>query len=454
MDWATGYIHASPPMRPLASPSYSDSLYRSSHFALDPLLDHFQRSRHKEKSHALITSIIRRLSIIALLLGIALFALRWHGGRAVTADRTLHCFFLLDRSGSMSSLSTSVVRGFNDYVSQQQQQPGTMLLTLVQFDDRQPFEVIHDAQDIRKVCPTIVQPPPHMGEVTSEGACAVLLTTVDTCPTRWGNQFSQVAHKNLLRAIIDLIVEAYKRDNWGGKEAIVEADDDDSNSKLGNAVPAAQIGLSAEDWDKSLELQSFLDNPFQIKQSIEHKDYTTGSQALYLICDLIKGCSDDKSLTIKLHPTSPKLDDRTRRTEVRTADQLHDVISKGRTIIDDQLNGRFFGERPSNTRLAQIYMSKQCSAEKWFPGGWHGTARAVYLRMLRAAVSIAGLHELSPQKKSNVQRQLLPSQMQSQQHEPFSELAPPSVPLSKKLRAAGFEASREETSPYTAADDA
>lgn len=49
-----------------------------------------------------------------------------------------------------------------------------MLLTLVQFDDRQPFEVIHDAQDIRKVCPTIVQPSPHVGEVTSEGACAVV----------------------------------------------------------------------------------------------------------------------------------------------------------------------------------------------------------------------------------------------------------------------------------------
>lgn len=118
-------------MRPLASPAYSDSLYRSSHFALDPLLDHFQRSRHKEKSHALINSIIRRLSIIALLLGIALFALRWHGGRAVTADRTLHCFFLLDRSGSMSSLSTSVVRGVCRHTDLFQNQSITFVLFLL-----------------------------------------------------------------------------------------------------------------------------------------------------------------------------------------------------------------------------------------------------------------------------------------------------------------------------------
>lgn len=111
-----------------------------------------------------------------------------------------------------------------------------------------------------------------------------VLTTVDTCTTRWGNQFRQIERNNVLRPVIDPVVEAYKRDNRGKKDAIVEADDSNPTSRLGKAVPASALGLSADVWDKSLEMEAFLDHPFQIKDSIEHKGYVTGSTSLFLLC--------------------------------------------------------------------------------------------------------------------------------------------------------------------------
>ena len=49
----------------------------------------------------------------------------------------------------------------------------------------------------------------------------------------------------------------------------------DKPSRLGKPVPVTSIGLSGEDWDRSLELEAFLDHPYQIKESIEHKGRAT-----------------------------------------------------------------------------------------------------------------------------------------------------------------------------------
>jgi hypothetical protein len=116
-----------------------------------------------------------------------------------------------------------------------------------------------------------------------------VLTTVDTMPTRWGNQFSHISRDNTLRPVIDPVIDTYKRENRHKKDAIVEQDDSDPASKLGKAVPATQLGLSADDWDNSLELEAFLDHPFQIKETIEFKGYCTGAQALFLVYDLGRG---------------------------------------------------------------------------------------------------------------------------------------------------------------------
>ena len=43
---------------------------------------------------------------------------------------------LLDRSGSMESMREETVAGFNTFLNQQKQEPGTASLTLIQFDNR------------------------------------------------------------------------------------------------------------------------------------------------------------------------------------------------------------------------------------------------------------------------------------------------------------------------------
>ena len=101
-----------------------------------------------------------------------------------------------------------------------------------------------------------------------------------------------------------------------------------------------------------------MDHPYQIKESIELKGYVTGAKSLFLLNDLMKGCGDEKSLTVKLHPSTAKLADWQRQPEERKADALHELTKTARAEMTQQLAARFFeGERPSDTRLVQIWMS-------------------------------------------------------------------------------------------------
>ena len=90
------------------------------------------------------------------------------------------------------------------------------------------------------------------------------------------------------------------------KDAIVEDDESNPASRLGKAVAASAIGLSGDQWDQSLEIEAYLDHPFQSKDSGPF----TGAIALFLLHDLKKGCSDDKALTVKISPPTAKLEDR------------------------------------------------------------------------------------------------------------------------------------------------
>lgn len=59
--------------------------------------------------------------------------------------------FILDRSGSMSSLTTDTIGGFNSFVDQQKKEDGECFLTTILFDDQ--YEVLHDHIDIQEVAP-------------------------------------------------------------------------------------------------------------------------------------------------------------------------------------------------------------------------------------------------------------------------------------------------------------
>ena len=62
-------------------------------------------------------------------------------------------WFLLDRSGSMESIAEAVVGGCNAFFSEQRAVAGTAKVTFVQFDDRDPHEVLLDDVDLASVVP-------------------------------------------------------------------------------------------------------------------------------------------------------------------------------------------------------------------------------------------------------------------------------------------------------------
>ena len=69
------------------------------------------------------------------------------------ATPTVHVYFVLDRSGSMESIRTDVIGGFNSFVEDQRRQPGRCLMTLIQFDGQDPHEVLESARPIEHVAP-------------------------------------------------------------------------------------------------------------------------------------------------------------------------------------------------------------------------------------------------------------------------------------------------------------
>ena len=76
----------------------------------------------------------------------------------MTEDRTerrdeepVHISMVLDRSGSMSSIASDIVGGFNHFLAEQRAEPGSARVTLAQFDSDDPFEVLIDGVDLKEV---------------------------------------------------------------------------------------------------------------------------------------------------------------------------------------------------------------------------------------------------------------------------------------------------------------
>jgi uncharacterized protein YegL len=67
--------------------------------------------------------------------------------------KTVHFYVLLDRSGSMGSMRSDVIGGFNSFLAEQQASPGRARLTLVQFDSQHHQEVVLDAASLHRVQP-------------------------------------------------------------------------------------------------------------------------------------------------------------------------------------------------------------------------------------------------------------------------------------------------------------
>ena len=59
--------------------------------------------------------------------------------------------FILDRSGSMMSLTDDTIGGFNAFIEKQKNEPGDALLTTILFDDQ--YEILHNGMNLKEVQP-------------------------------------------------------------------------------------------------------------------------------------------------------------------------------------------------------------------------------------------------------------------------------------------------------------
>lgn len=62
-----------------------------------------------------------------------------------------HITLILDRTGSMESIRSDTIGGFNAFLKQQKEVDGEATLSLIQFDSQDPFEIIHDFKPIALV---------------------------------------------------------------------------------------------------------------------------------------------------------------------------------------------------------------------------------------------------------------------------------------------------------------
>jgi len=63
----------------------------------------------------------------------------------------LHIYFVLDRSGSMASIATDVIGGFNSFLAAQRAEGSEALMTLIQFDSTDPYEVLANATPLAEI---------------------------------------------------------------------------------------------------------------------------------------------------------------------------------------------------------------------------------------------------------------------------------------------------------------
>ncbi len=69
----------------------------------------------------------------------------------ISSALTVHIYFVLDRSGSMQSIASDVIGGFNSFLAAQRAEGTDAVMTLVQFDSQDSHEVVVDAVTLDKV---------------------------------------------------------------------------------------------------------------------------------------------------------------------------------------------------------------------------------------------------------------------------------------------------------------
>lgn len=237
-----------------------------------------------------------------------------------------------------------------------------------------------------------------------------IIGTVRHNVTRWGNQLQQVSRNNLMRPIQDPVITKYKREHISEVVLLETSDKEGDSDDEGSLQPTSpfavprnitrrEVGLDSAAWEASLQLESFLERPFQVKELVENCATLTGGQMIFLMASLRSSCSASRALIIKNFPPTAALKDRKRSLAEISADSIHPMILRARVELEAQLEKRFFSTPPSETRLVQLYMSKQADAAKIMPVAWLAQAKAFYLVWLRrAAVALKVGTRVSPER--------------------------------------------------------
>ena len=74
----------------------------------------------------------------------------------MTRSDLTHLYVLLDRSGSMQSIKTDIVGGFDAFVAEQRNASGECRMTLARFDNE--YELVFADRPIADVGPLVLEP--------------------------------------------------------------------------------------------------------------------------------------------------------------------------------------------------------------------------------------------------------------------------------------------------------
>jgi hypothetical protein len=246
------------------------------------------------------------------------------------------------------------------------------------FKHRRVVQLDHQSRDVNDALrdmQTAAGVPPHK-----------LWATITTCCTRWGNQSRQVSRNIGLKPGIDSAVMNYKQKNRG-KAAFMEITEGETPVE----VSANELGLTENQWSDSLELDAFLEDCWEVKEIIEKNTKLTGAQA-YQMLDRLR--SDPNGSVNTFHaPLSLKMVDRTRNhARVVPNDELCDAVRVAKQVLSEDLTERMFlttpDSRPSESRLVQLFMSKQMPVESVLASPLIPTARALYIKWLHESAVV------------------------------------------------------------------
>ena len=81
-------------------------------------------------------------------------------------------------------------------------------------------------------------------------------------------------------------------------------------------------------------------------------------------------------------PSTLKMEDRERLEEVKKAESVSTMIHNARRVLKEELQARCFILRSSNSRMVQLYMSKQMDAKDMLTNEQYELARTLYMQWL------------------------------------------------------------------------